>query len=78
MNVYIKKAPLLFRSTTKQKTKKSDQQKQPNIQIEIMDRSDRYDSHSISQESTSEHPNQGASLDELNDEQIQAQIDEVL
>ena len=43
-----------------------------------MDRHDRFDSHSISQESTSEHPNQGPSLDDLNDEQIQAQIEEVL
>jgi hypothetical protein len=38
---------------------------------------DRYDTHSISQESNSEHPNQN-NLDDLTDEQIQAQIDEVM
>lgn len=37
--------------------------------------SDRYDSHSISQESSSEHHNLG--LDELSDEQIQTQIEDI-
>ena len=36
---------------------------------------DRYDSHSISQESSSEHHNQG--LDDLSDEQIQNQIEDL-
>lgn len=36
---------------------------------------DRYDTHSISQESTSEHHNQG--LEDLSDEQIQNQIEEI-
>lgn len=37
---------------------------------------DRFDTHSVSQESTSDHHNQG--LDDLNDEQIQNQLDEIL
>ena len=37
---------------------------------------DRFDSHSISQDSTSEHHHIG--LDELTDEQILIQIDETL
>ena len=37
--------------------------------------SDRYDTHSISQESASEHHHQG--LEELTDEQIQNQIEEI-
>ncbi len=36
---------------------------------------DRYDSHSISQESNSEHHMQG--LEDMSDEQIQAQIEEI-
>lgn len=36
---------------------------------------DRYDTRSISQDSTSEHPNQG--LDEMSDEQLQAHIEEI-
>ena len=39
--------------------------------------SDRFDSHSISQESASEHLHNQIGLDELTDEQIQAQIDDV-
>ncbi|CAF0715043.1 unnamed protein product [Brachionus calyciflorus] len=37
---------------------------------------DRFDTHSVSQESTSDHHNQG--LEDLTDEQIQNQIDEIL
>ena len=36
---------------------------------------DRFDSHSISQESSSEHPNH--SLEDLTDEQIQLQIEDI-
>lgn len=36
---------------------------------------DRYDSHSISQESNSDPHNQG--IDDLTDEQIQSQIEEI-
>jgi hypothetical protein len=36
---------------------------------------DRYDTHSISQESTSEHHNQG--LDEMTDEQLQSHIEDI-
>lgn len=37
---------------------------------------DRYDTRSISQDSTSEHHNQG--FDDMTDEQLQAHIEEIL
>ncbi len=38
---------------------------------------DRFDAHSISQESASEHQNTQIGLDDLNDEQLQNQIEEI-
>jgi hypothetical protein len=38
---------------------------------------DRYDTHSISQESASEHQNVQIGLDDLTDDQIQTQIEEI-